>query len=388
MTQPRAVPQEIPFFRPDMDDQEVQAVTRVIQSGWLTGGPCVKELEQRISGFLGAGEFLCVATGTAALHLALLTPEIGPGDEVLVPSYTFAATANTVEHVGATPVFVDVDERTLCLDIEDAKRKITPRTRALVVVHFGGYPSDVLALRALCDERGILLIEDAAHAFGARRQDRPIGCHGDFVCFSFYATKTLTTGEGGGLVVNNESFVKRARLLAWHGIDKSLPEELRYQASWRYRVELPGYKYNLSDLQAAVGLVQLDKCERMRVRRQEIAAQYTRGFADLRHRLILPIEVSLAGDVHAWHLYPIRVVGAPGRDGLIAQLKERGVATSVHYLPVHQMPYYGRKYRASLPVTEAIGSACLSLPLYSAMPPESVTQVIRVVRACLGEGSA
>jgi dTDP-4-amino-4,6-dideoxygalactose transaminase len=372
-----------------MDEREIEAVTRVIQSGWLTGGPCVKELEQRIAGALGAGAFLCVATGTAALHLALLAPEIGPGDEVLVPSYTFAATANTVEHVGATPVFVDVDERTSCIDLEDARRKITPRTRALVVVHFGGYPADVVALRALCDERGILLIEDAAHAFGARRHDRAIGGHGDFVCFSFYATKTLTTGgEGGGLVVNNPRFVERTRLLAWHGIDKTLPEALRYQASWRYRVELPGYKYNLAEMQAAIGLVQLDKCERMRARRQEIAAEYARGFSDLRHRLALPSEVSLPGDVHAWHLYPVRVLGAPGRDAMVAMLKERGVATSVHYLPVHQMPFYASRYPTRLPVTEAIGSSCVSLPLYSAMPAASVGQVIRAVRACLCEAAA
>ncbi len=385
MTERPARAQLLPVARPEIDEQDLASVRDALLSGWGSIGPKVAEFERAVAARLGVPEVLATASGTAALHLSMLGVGVGPGDEVLVPSLTFTSTASVVLLAGATPVFVDVDPRTLCLDPEDARRKVTARTRALVVVHFAGRAAALEAVGALCRERGLALVEDAAHAFGASWRGEPIGRHGDYVCFSFHATKTLTTGEGGALVVRDPAKAREARLRSWHGVDLAGRGDRPPGTWWPYDVELAGFKYNMNDPQAALGLSQLAKVDRMGARRAQIARHYLEALAPLQDRIELPDDPREAGHVHAWHLFALRLraEARTTRERFMAGLRGRNIATSVHYPPVHRHSAFA-PYAVSLPVTEALGESLVSLPLFSAMTDDDARDVCDAVRRVLG----
>lgn len=375
----------LPFAPPFLGEEEVEAVVEVLRSGWLTTGPRVAEFERAMAEALGVPETLALSSCTAALHLALAAGGVGPGDEVIVPSLTFAATANVVEHLGARTVFADVLEDVLTLDPEDVARRIGPRTRAVIAVDYAGHPAELDALRALCDARGLLFVEDAAHSLGARSRGRAVGTGGHPVAFSFYATKNLTTGEGG-LLAADPSFLEKARPLSLHGLSRDAYRRYERGGSWSYAVLAPGFKYNMTDLAAALGLVQLGRFPALQERRRHVAALYDTGFADcpLLRRPERRPDVK-----HAHHLYPVRLALEAldaDRATIADELRDRGLGVSVHFLPLHEQPYYRERYGCSprdLPHTHEAGRRLLSLPFHPGLTDEDAEDVVAIVREVL-----
>jgi dTDP-4-amino-4,6-dideoxygalactose transaminase len=345
----------------------------------------VAAFERAMADALGMPETLALSSCTAALHLALVTAGVGPGDEVIVPSLTFAATANVVEHLGARAVFADVLDDVLTLDPEDVARRLGPRTRAVIAVDYAGHPAELDDLRALCRTHDLLFLEDAAHSFGARSRGRAVGTGGHPVAFSFYATKNLTTGEGGLLAADSE-FLERARPLALHGLNRDAYRRYERGASWSYTVLAPGYKYNMTDLEAALGLVQLARFPALQERRRRLAMLYDAGFADcplLRRPECRPDVES------AYHLYPVRLALeslTADRATIVDALRERGLGVSVHFLPLHEQPYYRERYGLTpqdLPRTHDAGRRLLSLPFHPGLTDEDAEDVIAIVRDVL-----
>ena len=376
----------IPFFRSSISDEEVDAVVRCLRSGWLTTGPNSSAFEAEFSEALG-GEVtaLAVNSATAALHLALDALGIGPGDEVIVPTLTFTATAEVVRYQGAKPVFVDIDPATLCLSLEATEAAITPSTKAIMPVHFAGRPCDLTALRALADTHGLKIVDDAAHAFPAKHAGKNIGdCGADATAFSFYANKTMTTGEGGMLVTRDPALAARARTMRLHGIDRDVFNRFTdTKASWVYDVVAPGYKYNMTDMAAAMGRVQLRKAPEFFTIRKQLAANYDAAFADL--PLILPPHAAL-GDNNSWHLYIVQLTdNAPlDRDEFISYLRDKGIGHSVHYRPLHQMTYWAPFAKSSVfPNADAYFECCVTLPLFMDMSDDEQNRVIQIVRDAL-----
>jgi perosamine synthetase len=373
---------EIPFHRASVGEEEVQAVSEVIRSGWLTMGPKTIEFESEFARFIGARHAIAVSSCTAALHLGLEAVGVGPGDEVLIPTTTFTATAEVVVYLGAKPVFVDVDARTLNLDPEDAARRITARTRAVIPVHFGGQPCEMAGIQGLAKKHGLRLIEDAAHALPASYRGAYIGSLSELTAFSFYATKTLTTGEGGMVTTDNAAFAERIRLMRLHGIGRDSWKRYSAAGSWYYEVLAAGFKYNLTDIQAALGLVQLRKCADMRRRRCQIAERYTSEFQGME---ALEPPTVLDDRESSWHLYVLRLNRAHlgiDRDDFISELRKRGIGASVHFIPLHMHPYYAGAFgyrRGEFPVAEREYARCLSLPIYPDMTREDVDRVIQAV---------
>ena len=372
----------VPFHRACVGEEEVQAVSEVIRSGWLTMGPKTIEFEAEFARYVGAKHAVAVSSCTAALHLALEALGVGVGDEVLVPTTTFTATAEVVTYLGARPVLVDVEEKTLNLDLEDAVRRITSRTRAIIPVHFAGQPCDLAAIHPLADLHGLKVIEDAAHALPATFRGATIGAISELTAFSFYATKTLTTGEGGMITTNNAAYAERMRLMRLHGIGNDAWKRYSAAGSWFYEVLAAGFKYNMTDLQAALGLTQLRKCTTMRDKRHDIAARYTAEFqniAALEPPTVLPDRES------AWHLYVLRLHLDRlriGRERFLTELKNRGVGTSVHFIPLHLHPFYRDQFRylrGDFPVAEREYERCLSLPIYPGMSSEEIQFVTDAV---------
>ena len=369
------------FAPPSIGPEEVIEVLDTLRSGWLTTGPKATRFEAEFARQVDAPAALAVNSGTAALHLALLASGIGPGDEVVTTTLTFAASVNVIEHVGAKPVLVDVDEDTLNLSVEAVAAALTPRTRAVLPVHYAGHPADVPALRALAEGHGFCLIEDAAHAFPAGIDGRRIGSGPNPVAFSFYATKNLTTGEGG-MLTGSEDLVTHARSLALHGMSRDAWTRYGPGGPWYYEIREAGWKYNLSDLQAAIGLAQLRKIEGFQRRRREVAAAYTAAFAG-HHALVTPAERPAAE--HAWHLYILRLrAGALriDRDRFIAELTARNIATSVHFIPIHLHPYFRDKYGYApfdFPIAHDSYQRMLSLPLHPGLTDRDVEDVIAAV---------
>ncbi len=382
----------IPFALPDLGEAEIAEVVDALRSGWITTGPKVRRLEGTFAGFLGEGvEAVAVSSGTAALHLGLEALGVGPGDEVVVPVYTFTATAEVVRYLGADPVFADVDEATLNVTAEGIRAVVTDRTRVVIPVHFGGLACRMGPILELAGGRGLEILEDAAHAFPATSGEKLVGTLGSAAAaFSFYATKTLATGEGGMLVTRRPEVANRARVMRLHGIDRDAFDRYRSEKpAWYYEVVAPGFKYNMTDLAAALGLHQLAKAERMRARRAEIARRYDEAFGDLPVRLPAgPVQ----GDLHAWHLYVIRVEDeAPmSRDAFIEAMAERGVGTSVHFIPLHRHPYWRDRYGLDdgmFPVATRAFERAVSLPIYSKMSDGDVDRVIAAVQELLGGGA-
>ena len=370
-------PRFIPFARPDIGPEEIEAVRQVLESGWLTTGERVQEFERQFAAAVGAKHAMAVNSGTAALHLALDAVGLGEHDEVIVPAYTFTATAEVVRYFGAKPVFVDVEPRTLNVDPAAIERAITPRTKAIMPVHFAGLAADLDAIRAIARRAGSVVIEDAAHAFPTRYRNRLVGSISDVTCFSFYATKTITTGEGGMICTDNDAWAERCRIMSLHGINHDAWKRYRAEGSWFYEVVAPGYKYNLTDIAAALGLAQLARAGRMRARRQEIAERYNAAFGGC----FEPPAFDVASD-HAWQLYPLRLHLdrlSVDRAKFIGELLTRGIGASVHFIPLHLQPYYRERYGfvpEDFPVSYREYQREVSLPIYSAMSNADVAAVI------------
>jgi perosamine synthetase len=379
----------IPLFRPDLGDDEIDEVAQTLRSGWLATGPRVQRFEREFAEFVGARHALAVNSGTAALHLAVDAAGIGPGDEVVVPTLTFAASANVVVHCGARPVLVDCRPDTLNLDLERVEAAIGPRTRALLPVHFAGHPCPMDPLHEMARRHGLRVIEDAAHAIPARYRGRPIGGLSDVTCFSLYANKTITTAEGGMLTTDDDALARRARLMSWHGIEKQ-PQRNADQGPWYYEIQAPGWKYNMPDVAAAIGLHQLRRCDELWQRRQRCAERYAKGLADV-PELTLPHREP---DVqHAWHLFVIRLDLERlciTRRQFIDLMGERGVGTGVHYVPLHLHPYYRdvHGYRPEdFPVATAAYERIVSLPIHSRMGDAEVDYVVESVKDVIRENT-
>ncbi len=376
----------VPFHRANIGEEEIAAVAEVMRSGWLTMGAKTFQFEEKFASYIGASHAVAVSSCTAALHLALEAIGLKPGDEVLIPSTTFTATAEAVTYLQARPVFVDVDPVSMNIDPQDARRRITSRTRAIIPVHLAGLPCDLAEIRCLADAHKLFVIEDAAHALPASYRGQTIGSISDLTAFSFYATKTLTTGEGGMVTTNNKSFADRIRMMRLHGISRDAWNRYSGEGDWYYEVHESGYKYNFTDLQAAIGLVQLTKCDAMRDGRSKIAARYSTAFAT---NPALEIPEVPDDRSSSWHLYILRLrAGALtiNRDEFIRQLNQRGIGASVHFIPLHLQPYYQRAlgYRGGdLPQAEAQYERCLSLPIYPTMNVQEIDKVIaEVVDIC------
>jgi len=374
----------LPFARPSITEREKRAVLDVLDSGWLTTGPQTKLFEQRFAERVGVDHAVALNSATAALHLALEALGVGPGDEVIVPTWTFAASAEVVVYRGARPVLVDVDRRTLNATPESILAAVTPRTRAVVVVHLAGLPVDVERLVDLLELRDIAVVEDAAHAFPSRLAGgagRYAGTIGRAGAFSFYATKTITTGEGGMLVTNDEAIATRARVMSLHGISRDAWNRYAASGSWYYEIHDAGYKYNMTDIAAALGLVQLERADELLAARRHLAAAYAArlGRPPLGDLLELPDDPS--GGSHAWHLYIVRLALdrlTIDRGAVIDTLKVLGIGTSVHFIPLHLHPYYRTRWAyaaADLPVAAAEYERVISLPIWPGMTDADVDRV-------------
>jgi dTDP-4-amino-4,6-dideoxygalactose transaminase len=383
----KAVAIKVPFHVATMGEEEVRAVSEVIRSGWLTMGARTFEFERQFASYVGAPYAIAVSSCTAALHLCLEAIGLKPGDEVLVPTTTFTATAEVVTYLGARPVFVDVHPLTLNLDVLDARAKITERTRAIIPVHFGGQPCDLAELQKFADIYKLHIVEDAAHALPATYRGKRIGTISELTAFSFYATKTLSTGEGGMVTTGNESYARRLQVMRLHGISRDAWKRYSTEGSWSYEVIDAGYKYNLTDLQSALGIVQLSKSDAMDEDRRRIAERYTRELDSIG---ALQTPEILSDRTTSWHLYVLRLHLEElriDRGAFICELADRGVSASVHFIPLHLQPFYQRTFNykeGDFPVAEREYRRCLSLPIYPTMTDEEVEHVIWAVKDVVG----
>jgi dTDP-4-amino-4,6-dideoxygalactose transaminase len=384
VTGPRDPAPYLPFAAPFIGEEEIDEVASCLRSGWLTRGRKVAEFEEGFARYIGARHALAVNSCTAALHLALEAAGVGAGDEVITSPMTFTATAAVIEHLGARPVFVDCDPATLNIDAGAIEARLGAKTKAILPVHFAGQACDMDRILELARGRGLRVIEDAAHALPTRLGGRLIGSFGDIACFSFYATKNLTTGEGGMVVTNDDAIADRVKLMHLHGMSRDAWNRYAQSGSWAYEVLAPGFKYNMTDLAAAIGIPQLRKCDAFHARRLEIARRYDAAFAGL-PGVEPPRVADHAG--HAWHLYVIQVDEAAcgiGRDEFISRLTARGIGVSVHFIPLHIQPYYRDKYRLSpgdFPRAFAAYRRIISLPIYAKMSDADVARVIEAVSA-------
>jgi dTDP-4-amino-4,6-dideoxygalactose transaminase len=390
LTAPAAptAPAFLPFALPDIGEEEIAAVVACLRSGWVTTGPATRQFEQEFRTYLGGEvETISVNSATAGLHLALECLGIGPGDEVIVPTLTFTATAEVVRYLGATPVFVDVDPATLNLSPTAVEAAITGRSRAIVPVHYAGMACDMDALLEVARAHGLRVVEDAAHAFPTRYRGRLVGTlDSDITVFSFYANKTMTTGEGGMVVTRDPELARRIRLMRLHGISQdAFNRYVSKTPAWFYEVVAAGFKYNLTDIASAIGIEQLRKIDNFLARREQLARRYDEALRSL--PLVLPPRPD-AGSTHAWHLYVVRLAAGARlrRDELINELSQRGIGTSVHFIPLHRQPYWRDTCAltpAQFPVAEASYHAMLTLPLYTRMTDADQERVIAAMHELL-----
>ena len=380
------------FHRPSIGEGEIAGAVEVLRSGWLTTGLKCREFEQAFARYVGSKYTVAVNSGTAALHLALAAVGVQPGDEVITSPFTFAATAEVVVYLGAVPVFADCHPETFNIDPARIVEKITQKTRAILPVHFGGLPCEMQPILEVARAHNLKVIEDAAHALPARALIpgagyRMVGTIGDVTCFSFYATKNITTCEGGMVATDNEQYADLTRLLSLHGISHDAWKRYSADGRWYYEILHPGYKYNMTDIAAAIGLEQLKKCDQFQARRRQIAQRYVRGFSGL-EEVLTPSEAEHGQ--HSWHLFVIRLNLdrlSIDRDQVIEELKNRNIGTSVHFIPLHLHPYYMRTYaykRGDYPGAEAIYERCISLPIYPKMSDRDVDDVIEALTDIVG----
>lgn len=385
---PRVVDEPfLPFSRPSIGAEEVAAVSQVLTSGWITTGPQANLLEERFAASVGAAHAVALCSATAAMHVTLLALDIGPGDEVITPSLTWVSTANMITLVGATPVFVDVDRDTLMVSAEQVAAAITPRTKAIIPVHYAGASCDLAPLRALAQQHGIALIEDAAHAAGTRYQGEPIGMRGTAI-FSFHAIKNLTCAEGGMLVTDDATLAERVRRLKFHGLAVDAFDRHSLGRKPQAQVQEPGFKYNLSDIHAALALVQLDRLGDINSSRRLLAQAYTQRLAALP---VAPLALPDYAQTHAWHLYILRI--CPERCGLdreafMAGLKARGIGTGIHFTATHLHPWYRERWPdLSLPNSEWNSARLCSIPLFPDMTLADVDRVVGAIEDLLEQGA-
>lgn len=372
----------LPFAPPLIGEEEIQEVFDTLKSGWLTTGPKTRKFAEQFTEHTDATAALTVSSCTAALHLSLLALEVGPGDEVITTPLTFAATANVIEHTGATLVLADVQPDTLNIDPEELERSITDRTKACIVVHYAGHPVDMDRINEIAGRHGIQVIEDAAHAIGAAYKGRPVGSGANPTCFSFYATKNLTTGEGG-MLTGSSDLIEKARTLSLHGMSREAWGRYEAGGKWAYDIVAPGYKYNMTDIQAALGIQQLARFEDMQARRAEIVGRYHAAFGN---DPALQTPVCHSDVTHAWHLYVLRLNHEElsiDRNEFIEQVNSQNIGTSVHFIPIHVHSYYANKYGwkpEDFPVALANYSRMVSLPLSPKMSDQDVDDVIHTVQ--------
>jgi dTDP-4-amino-4,6-dideoxygalactose transaminase len=373
----------IPFHRPSIDDDEIAEVVATLRSGWLTSGERVVQLERDFARLVGVPQALAVSSGTAALHLALRAAGVGPGDEVIVPTTTFTATAEAVIYLGARPVLADVDPVTGNVRGDDVEPRLGPRTRAVVPVHLGGLPCDLDDVGSRARARGAAVVDDAAHALPARVRGRLVGTLADATAFSFYATKNVTTGEGGMVTTPHADWADAMRLWRLHGLSRDAWKRYTKDGSWAYEVVDVGCKYNLPDVLAAIGVAQLRKLGRFVIARRALVLRYREALADC-PAVMLPEEPP--GLESAWHLFVVRLDVdrlRVDRGAVIEALRERGIGTSVHFIPLHRHPYYRRTLGADagdFPGAEDLFRRCISLPLYPGLAPEDVERVADALR--------
>lgn len=379
----------LPFALPELGEEEINEVIDAMRSGWITTGPKTKQFEEDFARYLGEGvQALAVNSATSGLHLGLEALGIGPGDEVLVPTYTFTSTAEVVRYLGATPVFVDADPKTFNMCLKDLERKITPRSKAVIPVHFAGLAVEMNELLRIARQYGLKVMEDAAHAFPTRYKGKLVGTlDSDVTVFSFYANKTMTTAEGGMLVSKNPDIIARAKVMRLHGISRDAFDRYRSKVpAWYYEVIEPGFKYNMPDICAAIGIHQLKKIDRFYVRRVTLADIYDKALADL--PIQLPYRPQEADTTHALHLYPILLKPEAGisREDFIIRLAEKGIGCSVHFIPLHKQPVWRDSYQLKaedFPVAESLYAREVSIPLFTKMTDEDQQRVITAIREVL-----
>jgi dTDP-4-amino-4,6-dideoxygalactose transaminase len=389
MTAAASKPPFLPFALPDIGEEEIAEVVDALRSGWVTTGPKTKRFEEDFAAFLGGGEVHAIAvnSATAGLHLALEALGIGPGDEVITTTHTFTATAEVVRYLGADVKLVDIDPATLNIDPVAVEAAITPRTKAIVPVHYAGLAADMPRLLAIAQRHGLKVVEDAAHALPTTVGGALVGTlQSDVTVFSFYANKTITTGEGGMLVTRDAALAARAKVMRLHGMNRDAFDRFTAKVpSWYYEVIAPGFKYNLTDIASALGIHQLKKALAFQRQRAALAALYDAAFEGL--PLITPPRAPV-GELHAWHLYALRLADGAGigRDRFIERLFDAGIGCSVHYIPLHLHPYWRDRYAltpAMFPHSQHAYERLLSLPLYTRMTPADVDRVAAAVRAAL-----
>jgi dTDP-4-amino-4,6-dideoxygalactose transaminase len=372
----------LPFALPDIDGSELALVKEALESGWITTGPKTHQFEEEFAAAVGAKHAIAVNSCTAAMHLALEAIGLKRGDEVITTPYTFAATAEVIRYFDARPVFVDVDPRCLNMRPDLLASAITEHTKAIIPIHIAGLPAEIERICRVARSHNIPVIEDAAHAFPSKFKDMMIGAVGDFTCFSFYATKTLTTGEGGMICTNNDAWAEWCRIMALHGISKDAWKRYTAEGSWYYEIIAPGFKYNMTDIAAAMGIAQLAKADRMWQRRREIAQVYTEAFGAYPE---LQVAHDRADCQHAWHLYMLRLNLDQlriDRAQFIEELKKRNIGASVHFIPLHVHPYYRELYGykpEDFPVAYREYQRTISLPIYSKMSDDDISDVVDAV---------
>jgi perosamine synthetase len=378
----------VPFHLPSIGEEEIAEVVDTLRSGWLTTGPKVARFEREFAATVGARHAVALNSATAALHLALEAVGVKSGDEVVIPTYTFTSTGEVVTYLGARPVLADCRPDTLNVDVGTLEPCLTRRTKAIIPVHIAGQACDMDPILELARRRGIHVIEDAAHALPTTYKGRPVGTLGDLTAFSFYATKTITTGEGGMVTTEREDYAARVKQMSLHGLSGNAWNRYTDKGRWYYEVEAFGFKYNLTDLAAALGLQQLRRMHDFHQRRRRIASMYNEAFADL-DTCVRPREVPYS--THAWHLY-ILELNLPAlrctRNEIIEDLRARGVATSVHFIPLHLHPVYQQAFgcrSGQFPAAEAAFERAVSLPIYPRMSDDDIAYVIEAVQNTLKE---
>jgi UDP-4-amino-4-deoxy-L-arabinose-oxoglutarate aminotransferase len=371
----------LPFSRPDIGDEEIAAVSRVLRSGWITTGPECQKLEQQFAERTGAAHAIALSSATGAMHVTLLALGIGPGDEVITPSQTWVSTANMICLLGATPVFVDVDRHTLMSDIDAIEQAITPRTKAIIPVHYAGAAFDLDPLYALAERHGIRVIEDAAHAAGTRYKGRSVGAHGTAI-FSFHAIKNMTCAEGAMFVSDDEQLANRVRMLKFHGLGVDAYDRMTHGRKPQAQVIEPGFKYNLADMNAAIALVQLERLEAINAKRQLLAEHYLKRLAS---SPVLPLAQPHYDQHHAWHLFILRIDPERcglDRDAFMKALQEQDIGSGIHFIATHLHTWYRQRYPdVHLPNTEWNSSRICSIPLFPEMSLDDVERVVSVIES-------
>lgn len=379
----------LPFSRPDIGDTEIKEVAEVLSSGWITSGAKVIEFENAFANYVGSHYAFSLSSCTAGLHIAMELLDLRQGDEVITPSFTWPSTANMIHLCGGKPVFVDIERNTFNLDISLLENAITERTKAIVPVHFAGQPCDLDKLRMICKQHSISLIEDAAHAIGSMYKGNQIGSGKNIAVFSFHPIKNITTGEGGMITTHNDETARNIRLLRFHGVDKDAWKRYNSTEKQGYELYRPGWKYNMTDIQAAIGLVQLKRISRMNEKRRILATLYDDLLAELQE-IEHPRTVSYFHK-HSWHLYTILVDKDKcgiSRDQFVVEMQKQNIGTGFHFQAVHQLEFYKKNYPAplnSLMNTEFISERIVSLPLYPSMNDSDVIDVVTAIKNILSK---